>query len=393
MGGRNYSLAAGVARAARGFIALVALIIGIGLRAAPVSQGIDSSDVFVSGTGGYHTYRIPALVTSKKGTVLAFCEGRRNSASDSGEIDLLLRRSEDGGRTWAPVQIVWAEGKNVCGNPTPVLDRSTGDIWLLLTWNRGEDSEREIQAGIGRDTRRVFLTRSRDEGVSWLEPVDITAAIKLKNWRWYATGPGNGIQMTRGPHRGRLVVPANHSDHSDPSSHPFRAHVIYSDDHGQTWQLGGVEEEKTNESTLVERVDGSLLHNMRSYHGKHCRAIATSGDGGLTWSKLSFDAALIEPVCQASLLRYAWPTKQKPGIVLFSNPASLKRENLTVRVSYDDGVSWPLSRTLQAGPAAYSCLAALPDQIIGCLYECGEKNAYEKIVLTRFSMSSLTEHR
>jgi sialidase-1 len=380
----------GILRAS--LFALVMVVCGqlTSLQAAPPTFDLEQSDVFVSGTDGYHTYRIPAVVASKKGSILAFCEGRKNSRSDTGKIDLLLKRSTNGGRTWSASQLVWADGSNVCGNPAPVVDQTTGNIWLLMTWNRGEDNERQIKEATGLDTRRVFLTRSRDDGLTWSQPVEITASVKRPHWRWYATGPVNGIQLTRGPHRGRLVIPANHTDHTDPAQHPFRAHVIYSDDHGQTWQLGGVEEQKTNESTLLERADGSLLHNMRSYHDQHCRAIATSQDSGLTWSPVTLDHTLVEPVCQASILRFSWPKSRQPGVVLFSNPASTKRENLTVRLSYDDGATWPVGRTLFAGASAYSCLVVLPGQTAGCLYECGVKNPYEKIVLARFPVQWLT---
>jgi sialidase-1 len=366
-------------------------IVGTALHAAPATLPFEQAEVFVAGTNGYHTYRIPAIVASKKGTVLAFCEGRKNGRGDTGRIDLLLKRSTDGGRSWSAQEIVWADGGNVCGNPAPVVDQTTGDIWLLMTWNRGEDGERAIGEAKGLDTRRVFVTHSSDDGLTWLKPREITDAVKKPHWRWYATGPVNGIQLTRGAHPGRLVIPANHSEHGDPLKHTSRAHVIYSDDHGQTWQLGGVEEEMTNESTVVERADGSLLHNMRSYRGNHSRAIATSQDSGLTWSTVTHDSALVEPVGQASILRYAWPNAGKPGVILFSNPASTRRENLTVRLSYDDGAAWPAGRTLYVGPSAYSCLVVLPDQMVGCLYECGTKNSYEKIVLARFPITWLTE--
>jgi sialidase-1 len=168
-----------------------------------------------------------------------------------------------------------------------------------------------------------------------------------------------------------------------------RSHIISSDDRGQTWQIGGIEDEMTNESTIVELSDGSLLHNMRSYHKKNRRAVATSKDGGLTWSPVKLDEALIEPVCQASILRCTWPDGGEKSRILFSNPASTKRENLTVRVSYDEGATWPVRQQLHAGPAAYSCLTILPDKTIGCLFERGEQNPYEKITLARFPLNWL----
>ncbi|MBM4029555.1 MAG: exo-alpha-sialidase, partial [Planctomycetes bacterium] len=161
-------------------------------------------DVYVSGTAGYHTYRIPSLIVTKKGTILAFCEGRKNSRSDTGDIDLLMKRSADGGKTWSDAMLVWNDKGNTCGNPCPVVDQGTGVIWLLMTWNRGDDNEAAIKAGTGKDTRRVFVSSSADDGATWTRPVDITASVKHKDWRWYATGPGVGIQLQRGPHKGRL---------------------------------------------------------------------------------------------------------------------------------------------------------------------------------------------
>lgn len=342
------------------------------------SADLTQSDLLVGGEGGYHTYRIPALVVATTGNVLAFCEGRRDGRGDSGKIDLVLKRSTDGGKSWLPMQLVRSDGENVCGNPAPVVDETTGRIFLLSTWNRGSDTEKAILNGASGDTRRVFIMESADSGATWSVPREITADVKKPHWRWYATGPGNGIQLTSGPNKGRLLIPANHSDHSDPAKHPYRSHVIYSDDHGATWKLGGIEEEKTNESTLVELCDGRILHNMRSYHGRNARALATSADGGLTWSALTLDTNLVDSVCQASLLRIDC------GKILFANPASRKRENLSIRISADDAKTWSSGRTLHAGPSAYSCLAKLADGTLLCAYERGEKSPYDLIEFARF---------
>ncbi|MCY3021151.1 MAG: sialidase family protein [Planctomycetota bacterium] len=341
-------------------------------------------DVFVSGQDGYHTYRIPALLVTAKGTLLAFCEGRKGGQGDSGDIDLVLKRSLDGGATWLPLQVVWDDGPNTAGNPCPVLDRSTGTIWLPLTRNLGQDSESQIMAGTSKGTRTVWITKSTDDGATWSEPVEITQTTKDPSWTWYATGPGCGIQMQSG----RLVIPC---DHAVATTKAWRSHVIYSDDHGATWKLGGATAEKCNECQVVELAGGSLLLNMRSYHGRKCRAVATSTDGGLTWSDVTSDAALVEPVCQASFLRYTLEKDHGKNRLLFANPASAKREKMTVRLSYDEGKTWPVSKLVNAGPSAYSALAVLPDMTIACLYERGEKSAYEKIALARFSLEWLTE--
>lgn len=347
------------------------------------------TDVFVSGTGGYNTYRIPAIVTTTHGTVLAFCEGRKNSSSDTGDIDLLLKRSTNGGLSWEATQMIWNDGTNVCGNPAPVVDTTTGVIWLLMTWNSGADEEAAITGGSSFNSRRVYITSSHDDGLSWSAPKEITAEVKLPNWGWYATGPVNGIQMVHGPHQGRLIIPANHSEPGKNGEKESRSHVVYSDDHGATWHIGGIEEEKTNESTIAELLNGGLMHNMRSYSGKNLRAVAKSLNGGATWSSLRLDPHLPEPVCQGSLFRYSWPENGRPGCVLFANPASKKRVNMTLRASHDDCESWTLSVVLFPGHSAYSCLTKLPDGSIGCLFECGEKGPYEKIVLATVPFDSL----
>jgi sialidase-1 len=363
----------------------------IAAAAAFADQPPDAS-IYTSGAGGYHTYRIPAIVVTAKGTVLAFAEGRRASAGDAGKIDLIVRRSTDSGDTWSEPQVVWTDGDNTCGNPCPVLDRDTGTIWLPMTWNRGDDHEKDIMAGTSHDTRRVFVTCSRDDGLTWETPRDVTSDTKLPEWRWYATGPGGAIQLTRGPHAGRIVVPC---DHSYPDTNEYGSHVIVSDDNGATWRLGGVAPNRgVNECAVVELADGRLVLNMRNYDKSiKARQVAFSDDGGTTWHDQRFDEALIEPVCQAAIDRLRWPEADVPGMLLFSNPASpTKRVRMTVRGSFDDGRSWPVSLLLHEGPAAYSDLAMLADGRIACLYEAGEKGSYETIRLARFNADTLTKH-
>lgn len=349
--------------------------------------------IFVAGEDGYHTYRIPSLLVAKDGAILAFAEGRKSGSGDTGDIDLLLKRSEDGGHTWSEQMVLWDDGENVCGNPSPVLDETTGEIHLLLTWNRGDDHEGDIIRKISQDTRRVFVMKSADDGQTWTKPKDITRSAKNPEWGWYATGPGVGIQVQHGPHKGRLVIPADHS-YDDPNGEvrggPFEygAHVIYSDDQGQTWHLGGSIRPKMNECQVVEMADGkgSLLMNMRSYLGKNRRALSVSRNGGISWSDPVEAVTLVEPVCQAAFLRYSWPGAPNGDVVLFSNPASTKRENMTVKLSRDSGKTWVASKTLFAGPAAYSALAVLANGDILCLYEKGDQHPYEQISLARLRL-------
>ncbi|MBW3539306.1 MAG: glycoside hydrolase [Planctomycetes bacterium] len=340
--------------------------------------------VFTSGEGGYHTYRIPALLVSPKGTLLAFCEGRKTGRGDHGDLDLVLRRSRDGGDTWQPMQLVYEEGgdaKITIGNPCPVVDGRR--IWLPFC----------------RDNDDVFITYSDDDGQTWAAPREITGDVKRPDWGWYATGPGVGIQLQRGPHKGRLVIPCDHRRRIDGQD-VTHSHVFFSDDHGATWQLGGTVAPHTNECQLVELADGSLLINMRNYWGREggdasrdkMRAVALSRDGGETWQELRFDETLIEPICQASLVSLPPASENAKPLLLFSNPSSkTTRHRLTVRRSSDEGRTWPRSGLLHAGPAAYSSLAALPDGSIGCLYEGGEKDAYERLIFARFPLEWLKD--
>jgi sialidase-1 len=354
----------------RAFLSLVPAAAAAALRP-------ETTVVWRPGVDGYHSYRIPALLAIADGTLLAFCEGRKDSRSDAGNIDLLVKRSTDRGRTWSTQSVIADFATDTIGNPCPVEDRTTGAIWLPLTRNPGSLNEREIEKDSSRGTRTVWMTHSTDRGQTWTPPIDITSTTKDPGWGWYATGPGNGIQLPSG----RMIIPCDHRRFAGQARH---SHVIYSDDHGKSWKLGGSAQPDTNECAIATLSDGSLLLNMRSYHGRNRRAIARSIDGGLTWVDGGLHQDLIEPVCQASMIRY------DRRFLAFSNPASTRRERLTVRLSSDDGNSWPHSRVLHEGPAAYSSLAVLPDRSLGCLYECGEKTAYDTITFARIPLSWLT---
>jgi sialidase-1 len=343
------------------------MLVGCGLGGLAAGQTPPASDVFVAGQGGYFAYRIPALISSRQGTLLAFCEGRKTSLSDDGDNDLLLRRSTDGGQSWLATQLVHEEGGDAVitiGNPCPVLDPATGRIWLSMNRKNG----------------RVLLTYSDDDGATWAPVRDITGEASLPSWGWYALGPGVGIAIERGPHRGRLILPANHRETTDRSG-PSASHIIYSDDHGQTWRLGGTIGLHTNECQVVETLNGEsseLLINMRNHwarSGKRPelagrRLVSRSRDGGLTWSEPVRDEALIEPTCQASFIRYAWPGEGQRSVLVFANPGSpSKRERMTVRLSYDEGRTWPDSQVVEEGFSGYSSLARLADGRIGLIYE------------------------
>ena len=320
--------------------------------------------VFQSGKEGYHTYRIPALVKTKSGDLLAICEGRKSNRRDHGDVDLVLKRSKDNGKTWGSVQLIYEQGGKkeiTIGNPCPVIDRSTGTIFLPFT----------------RDNDDVFMLHSKDNGKSWSKPRKITSSVKRKNWTWYATGPGNGIQMRQGPHRGRLIIPCDHRIAGESDRRKSRSHIIYSDDHGKTWQLGGFTEPFMNECAVVELPGNKLMLNMRNLHGEKKRAVSISRDAGKTWSKPKLASALIEPICQASLIRV-------PGskTLVFANPGSTtQRHRLTVRISRDLGKTWPVSRMLYGGGSAYTALANLGGGNVGLLYE---RDGYKTIAFLKF---------
>ena len=355
-------------------ICLVFPVVVFAVQHSSNGQGLESSVVYQSGSDGYHTYRIPGLVLTEEGTLLAFIEGRKTSRSDHGDIDLLLKRSSDGGKTWSAQQIVHEEGgqqKITIGNPCPVVDRETGTIWLPFT----------------RDNDDVFMMHSTDDGRTWSKPVDITPSVKDDDWGWYATGPGHGIQIQRGMYAGRLVIPCDHRIKDMPRTGKVRhSHAIYSDDHGKTWKRGEPTGNFMNECEVVERADGSLLLSMRNYHGKNQRAFSVSSDGGHSWSAPENHAQVFCPTCQASIHRYS---RQSSNIVLYSGPGGPGRTHLTVRVTYDEGKTWPISRVLHEGPSAYSELAVLRDGTIVCLFEAGDSKAYESIRCLRFSLSQV----
>ena len=342
-----------------------------------------STTVYTHGTEGYHTFRIPSLLQTKSGTLLAWCEGRKTSGSDHGNIDLVLKHSADCGNSWSPSRLVYEEGGDkqiTIGNPCPVVDQTTDRIWMPFCRNNDD----------------VLVTFSDDDGRTWSTPIEITDDVKANDWIWYATGPGVGIQLQYGPHAGRMVIPCDHSIQHH-GKRVMVSHVFYSDDHGQSWTVGGSLDIHTDECQVAELADGTLMLNARNYWGRNGlrpdrggkRAVAYSKDGGDTWSMLEFDDTLIEPICQASLLSYP----VKPRHLLFSNPASqTSRHKMTVRLSRDHGRTWPVSKLLHGGPAAYSSLVVLSDNSIGCLYEAGDEGGKRnRISFASFSLKWLTQ--
>ncbi|MBN2149884.1 MAG: exo-alpha-sialidase [Candidatus Lokiarchaeota archaeon] len=354
------------------------------------NQRTSKSDVFVGGQEGFPVYRIPSLVVTRKGTLLAFCEGRQ-SISDTSQNAIVLKRSADGGETWEPLQAIARVGRDSLNNPQAVAVRETGRVILFFQRYPYPSNERTAVSGFSASRLKRLLgfraldswsMHSDDEGATWSAPVDVTRQVKPPAPATsIASGPGIGIQLRHGNHAGRLLMPFNCG--------PFgrwRVYCAFSDDAGGSWRLGQLAPEPgpghANEVQVVERADGSVLLNARNQRGVKRRKVATSDDGGVTWSPLAVDGALVDPGCQGSIIRHSDPQDGKGSTILFANPASDRsRENGTLRASFDEGKTWPVAKVIEPGRFAYCCLGTLPDKRVACLYETGDKSGYEKVVL------------
>jgi sialidase-1 len=352
---------------------------------------------YTANSGGYTAYRIPVLTVAPDGSLLALAEGRRNSTSDFGEIDIVARRSTDGGTTWGPLVIVTSHGANTAGNPAIVTDPASGDLVLLSCGNNGDTNEAEVMKGL--TTRQVYVQRSADSGNTWTTPVDITAQAKATWMRWYATGPGRGLAVSQGAHAGRLVVPANHSrapaaggSDTGAESKYLGAHGLISDDGGHTWQVSFTSSNPTgslneNETAAAELPDGRLYFNSRDQYGTAAgtRADAWSVDGGSTLqSAFRVQGTLVTPVVHGSLL-------QVPGgPLLYAGPEHPDgRIAMAIRRSDDGGVTWRTCRKVSGLHAAYSSMAMLNAATVGLLYETGDWTPYDRIELTAVPVTEL----
>lgn len=346
------------------------------------------SYVFQKGTEGYSCFRIPALVQTKSGALLAFAEGRKNNCSDEGDIDLVMRRSTDTGKTWSKLAVIWSDGGNTCGNPAPIVDQTSGKVYLLMTWNDGADDIGAINAGTSKNTRRVFVTSSSDDGLKWEAPKEITSSVKQQNWGWYATGPCHGIQLKKDPYKNRLIIPCDYIEVG--ANRRGGSHVIYSDDAGSTWKLGGIVPQHSalnpNESTVAELSDGKLMLNMRVGGNQNQRVYSISSDGGLSWTPLQQAPQLIDPVCQASLNSIQ---TDNGYAVFFSNAASTTRKNMTIKMSTDNGINWTKQKQVFVGPSGYSDLAMISKNTIALLFEAGVGAYTDGIAFKAIAVSEL----
>ena len=352
---------------------------------AKVKQLPQKQMLFERGMEGCNTYRIPALITTSAGTLIACSDARLQSGRDlPNNIHTVIRRSTDGGQTWGEITPIFTpvEGEGTA-DPCLVVDRDTGRIWCAITWAK-DVGWYNSKPGFGNDSFHNYLIYSDDDGVTWSDAIDITTSMKAEDWisAWFS--PGAGLQTKAG----RLLIPYS-AAHSRSQVYSY---AVVSDDHGKTWQRVGPMGLKTNENMVSQLENGTLICNMRSTAGLNQRAISQSSDDGNSWSPLLHDPNLIEPVCQASTLTI--PSANTPDgreWLLFCNPASKKRENLTIKVSFDGGKSWPVSRLIHAGPTAYSCMTLVGENGVGVLYECGEKSSYEGIRFAHLPLQWLME--
>ncbi|MET7351665.1 sialidase family protein [Streptomyces mirabilis] len=350
---------------------------------------------------GYACFRIPAVVRSTHGTLLAFAEGRVHDCGDAGDIDIVVKRSADSGRTWGPLQVVNEGAGDTHGNPAPIVDRETGRIVLAETYNTGRTDGRGCDVPCDRTPH---LQYSDDDGLSWSAPRDLSAEILPPNWNsWYATGPVHGIQLTRGRHAGRLVFGVNTETWNGSRVTANNAALITSDDGGDHWRIGasdswpiaddGTFRQKPSELTLTERADGSVLVSGREQDGTDLghRTQAVSRDGGDSFAAPFRDLpGLYAPQVQGSVLRLG-------DRILLACPGDPdRRRTMMIRSSYDGGRTWDSvdrGTVVTTDWSGYSDLVGIGGGAVGLLYEGGAVDAREEVRFARFTEDWLTPRR
>ena len=376
--------------------ARIALLLALLLPAIAAASEPEIADVFVPKADGFKSIRIPAVVASKGGMLLAFAEGRAANV-DQANNKIVQKRSSDGGKTWGKLAILVDGGKNAMNNPCAVVDRGSGRLLLMYQSYpaRLTEQSRDLHGGyVGDQVVRAWLITSDDDGASWSKPREITTQVKRAKATTVTSGPGIGIQLRHGKHAGRILFPF-----SDGPYGLWNIYAAYSDDGGRTWAMGddapgnliddgkGGKISNVDEAQFVELGDGSIRFNVRRWGGKPLRKTCVSTDGGATWSKIQDVPEQADPNCMGSIFRYTDPADGSRSRILYCGPQSTRRENGAVFLSYDEGKTWLVKRVLSSGGFAYSCLTALPDGVIGCLYEVPRSG---KILFARFTLDWLT---
>ncbi|MBM3774460.1 MAG: exo-alpha-sialidase [Acidobacteria bacterium] len=348
--------------------------------------GLTHKDVFTAGEGGYHSFRIPALVAAPDGSLVAFAEARKENREDpgGGDIDLVAKRSTDQGESWSAMRVVDDPGEKwAASNPTPVVDAAKKR--LLIVYNRWEPGYGTARSQPGTMNNQTWVRSSDDNGLTWSAGRDITSSARdVANWGAIFVGPGGAIQSRKG----RLLIPAAMSPDTygiQMSLGGFhglvnfmRAYCLYSDDGGASWQRGSLVRALTNENQLVELADGAILMDARQGPGEH-RWVAVSGDGGQTWSNPR-PGQQVGPVATAI---ERWDKER----ILWTGPTGPGRRNLVVRVSHDEGQTFANERVIYGGLAAYSDLAILKDGTAGVLWERGVSDGYQFVTFTKLGQT------
>jgi len=387
-------------------LAAAGLLTSIASAAGPLFEKVD---LFVEGQAGFVSYRIPGIVVTAKGTVLAYGEARKFTPADRGELEIHLRRSTDGGRTWSPQQQIAHLGPRLPRNPHMPDDKKKKDMGgpeqqtvnnpMLIAARDGA-----VHFVYCVEYMRAFYARSDDDGLTWSKPVEITATFDRfrseVDWQAIATGPGHGIQLRNG----RLIVPVWLATYEKTAAQRKGCSVIFSDDGGATWQRGDLAMTIGGESSVAQLSDGRVVLSSRNTDKRNRRAVVYSRDGATGWTKPEFIEELLEPGCMAGLVSHpGLPGANRP-LLLHSSPHTTNREhrerkNVSIYLSRDDGRTWPVRKLLQAGPSAYSDLAVLPDGTVLCFYESGKQGetrrggdwAYASLTVARFNLSWLLD--
>ena len=393
-------------------IALSCVLIFFTAMAPAAEPFLQKTNLFAEATDGFRLYRIPGIVVTAKGSVLAYCEARKFTVADRGEIEIHLRRSTDGGRTWSPAKQVAHHGPRLPRNPHMPEDKKSKDM--------GGPNEQNVNNPLAIAARdgtvhllycaeymRAFHIRSADDGVTWSAPVEITSAFDQYrpqlDWQVIAIGPGHAIQLQSG----RLVAPFWMTTYEKEAELRHAVGVIYSDDNGNTWQGGEIVLRNAGEPNIAELPDERVLVTARNSDPCNRRAVTFSPDGATDWAKIEFVEELLEPGCMAGLVNHPGTAETDGPFLLFSNPqtterAHRERKDVTIKASFDQGRTWPMSRLLQAGPSAYSDLAVLPDGTILCFYECGRRKssrkagrpwAYASLTVAHFNLAWLSDEQ
>jgi sialidase-1 len=371
--------------------------------------------VFVNGKEGHNCYRIPSIVRAANGDLLAFAEGRVAHCSDSTEaIRLVMKRSRDNGMRWDPLQVVARHFVNgteyAIQNISPVVDMVYGTGRVLLVYNLTEHNEWDVARGIG--VNRVAMRVSDDHGATWSQEQDITLKVhrpynpsyldvysdaapsfnQAADWRNQRPTLGHAIQLERSEAtRGMFLFVGSFTRAGDSVFEAYN-YVFWSHDLGRTWKIGGIIDgervdgssaQGLNEATAVELPSGDVMINSRNYQGGQpvgVRAVSIASfnnSARVSFSPTRHDETLIESPVQASTLRLTFGDEPDAGgksRLLFCNAAHPQaRYELTLRLSYDEGETWPVARVVDPGPSAYCDLVLQADGQIGVLYERGNQ--------------------